>query len=128
MCSDPQVIVIVDDISLYPPELYETGWRSPPSRRSAIIPTRSIRASSRQLSQQYPGEDRRHPGRLPRIADAQPQGEIAECSGDNIFLVKHGALRTPPIDAGILEGITRNTVIELAQKAVVKSKNWRDEA
>jgi branched-chain amino acid aminotransferase len=45
------------------------------------------------------------------------KGEIAECSGDNIFLLKHGVLRTPPIDAGILEGITRNTVIELATKA-----------
>ena len=44
------------------------------------------------------------------------KGEIAECSGDNIFLVKHGVLRTPPIDAGILEGITRNTVIELAEE------------
>jgi branched-chain amino acid aminotransferase len=45
------------------------------------------------------------------------KGEIAECTGDNIFVVKHGALRTPPLDAGILEGVTRNAVIELAQAA-----------
>ena len=44
-------------------------------------------------------------------------GEVAECTGDNIFLVKNGTLYTPPIDAGILEGITRNAVIELAEKA-----------
>src|SRR5947207_15548663 len=44
-------------------------------------------------------------------------GEIAECSGDNIFLVKDGVLRTPPIDAGILEGITRGAVLELARAA-----------
>ncbi len=44
-------------------------------------------------------------------------GEVAECTGDNIFLVKHGILRTPPIDAGILEGVTRNAVIELAEAA-----------
>ncbi len=45
------------------------------------------------------------------------KGEIAECSGDNIFLVKDGILATPPIDAGILKGITRNTVIDLARDA-----------
>src|SRR5437660_3739289 len=45
------------------------------------------------------------------------KGEIAECSGDNIFLVKAGILKTPPIDAGILEGITRGAVLELARAA-----------
>jgi len=44
-------------------------------------------------------------------------GEVAECTADNIFLVKHGLLRTPPSTAGILEGITRNAVIELAHAA-----------
>eukprot|EP00456_Euglypha_rotunda_P058177 TRINITY_DN482_c0_g1_i4.p1 TRINITY_DN482_c0_g1~~TRINITY_DN482_c0_g1_i4.p1 ORF type:complete len:158 (+),score=39.35 TRINITY_DN482_c0_g1_i4:177-650(+) len=45
------------------------------------------------------------------------KGEVAECTGDNIFIVKHGVLRTPSRDAGILEGITRNAVIELAREA-----------
>ena len=43
------------------------------------------------------------------------KGEVAECTGDNIFLVRRGELHTPSIDAGILEGITRDAVIELAQ-------------
>jgi len=47
------------------------------------------------------------------------KGEIAECSGDNIFLVRHGILKTPPIDAGILEGITRGAVLELARAAKI---------
>ena len=42
---------------------------------------------------------------------------MAECTGDNIFIVKQGTLKTPPTDAGILEGVTRNTVIELARAA-----------
>jgi branched-chain amino acid aminotransferase len=45
------------------------------------------------------------------------KGEIAECTGDNIFLVKNGVLKTPSVDAGILEGVTRNAIIELARDA-----------
>ena len=43
------------------------------------------------------------------------KGKVAECTGDNIFIVRNGELHTPPIDAGILEGITREAVIELAR-------------
>jgi branched-chain amino acid aminotransferase len=42
---------------------------------------------------------------------------VAECTGDNIFLVRNGVMQTPPIDAGILEGITRDAVIELARQS-----------
>jgi branched-chain amino acid aminotransferase len=119
--SDPQVVIIVDDISMYPPELYESGME--------IATVATIR---------------NHPGALnPRIkslnylnnilAKVEGQlagcmeslmlnhkGEIAECSGDNIFLVKNGVLKTPSIEAGILEGITRDTVIDLAKQANIK--------
>jgi branched-chain amino acid aminotransferase len=43
------------------------------------------------------------------------KGEVAECTGDNIFIVKRGVLMTPPKDAGILEGITRNAILDLAR-------------
>jgi len=43
------------------------------------------------------------------------KGEVAECTGDNIFLVRGGVLHTPPNDAGILDGITREAVMELAR-------------
>lgn len=46
-------------------------------------------------------------------------GEVAECTGDNIFLVKHGVLRTPHLVAGILEGVTRNAILELARAAKI---------
>jgi branched-chain amino acid aminotransferase len=40
------------------------------------------------------------------------EGEVAECTGDNIFIIKDGAITTPPISSGILHGITRQYVIE----------------
>jgi branched-chain amino acid aminotransferase len=50
------------------------------------------------------------------------KGEVAECTGDNIFIVRNGELFTPSIDAGILEGITRNVVLELAKKLKITAK------
>src|SRR2546428_814340 len=45
------------------------------------------------------------------------KGEVAECTGDNIFVVRRRQVLTPPTDAGILEGITREAVMELARDA-----------
>ena len=45
------------------------------------------------------------------------KGEVAECTGDNIFIVKNDVVKTPPSEAGILEGITRSAVMEFALKA-----------
>ena len=45
------------------------------------------------------------------------KGEVAECTGDNIFVVHGGRIHTPSSDSGILEGITREAVIELARAA-----------
>jgi branched-chain amino acid aminotransferase len=50
------------------------------------------------------------------------KGEVAECSGDNIFIVKDGVLKTPGPDAGILEGLTRNAVIRIARESGYKVK------
>jgi len=44
------------------------------------------------------------------------KGEVSECTGDNIFLVRKGELLTPSVEAGILEGITRAVVLELARE------------
>ena len=120
-CSNPQVIIIVDTIALYPDELYERGLE---------IVTVSV--------------TRNHPAALnPRIkslnylnnilakieglkADCiealmlNHKGEVSECTGDNIFLVRSGVLLTPPADAGILEGITRAAVIHLAEEAGIE--------
>ncbi|MCS6849709.1 MAG: branched-chain-amino-acid transaminase [Gemmataceae bacterium] len=116
--SDPQVIIIVDDISLYPPELYEHGMD--------IVTVATIRNHPDALSPRIKSLNYLN-NILAKIEAIQAgclealmlnhKGEIAECTGDNIFLVKRGVLKTPSLEAGILEGITRNSVIELARAA-----------
>ena len=116
--SDPQIIIIVDDISLYPVEYYEKGLE--------IVTAATIRNHPNALNPRIKSLNYLN-NILAKIeavrAGCQEAimlnhlGEVAECTGDNIFLVKKGILRTPPINAGILEGVTRNAVLELARAA-----------
>lgn len=123
ICPQSSLIIIVEDIQLYPVELYETG-----------IPI--ITAATRRLS-----------GRIfdPRIkslnylnnimakmeaVDAgcleavmlSEEGYVCECTGDNIFMVKDGRLLTPASWHGMLEGITRNTILDLADALDIPSE------
>ena len=120
-CSDPQVIVIADSITLYPDEYYEKGME--------IVTASTIRNHPAALNPRIKSLNYLN-NILAKIEGAKAgcvealmlnhKGEVAECTGDNIFLVTGGEIFTPPIDAGILEGITRNTVIEIAEKAGIK--------
>jgi branched-chain amino acid aminotransferase len=120
-CSNPQVIVIADAISLYPKELYENGLE--------IVTVSVQRTSPAALSPRIKSLNYLN-NILAKIEGMKAgciealmlnhKGEIAECTGDNIFLVRHGELWTPPLEAGILEGVTRNAVIELAEAAGIK--------
>jgi len=114
-CSHPQVIIITDHIALYPPERYRDGME--------IVTASTMRNHAAALSPRIKSLNylnnilAKMEGLRAGCDEAlmlNHKGEVAECTGDNIFIVKHGMLITPPTDAGILEGITRNTVIELA--------------
>lgn len=114
--SDPQVIIIADHIELYPKDKYENGLE--------IITAATIRNHPAALNPRIKSLNylnnilARIEGKLAGCSEAlmlNHRGEVAECTGDNIFTIRHGGLYTPPIDAGILEGITRNAVIELAR-------------
>ena len=116
-CSNPQVIIITDRISLYPDELYEKGLEIITVSVTRNHPTA---LNPRVKSLNYLNSI------LAKIEGIQAgciealmlnhKGEIAECTGDNIFLVRQGRVLTPPNDAGILEGITRDAVIGLARE------------
>jgi len=116
--TDPQIIIITDSISLYPAELYEAGLK--------IITAGTIRnhpgaLNSRIKSLNYLNNilakiEGTNAGCLEALM-LNHKGEVAECTGDNLFIVRKGEVHTPSIDAGILEGITRDAVIEIAQDA-----------
>jgi branched-chain amino acid aminotransferase len=120
-CSDPQVIVIADHIQLYPKEMYEHGLE--------IVTASTIRNHSAALSPRIKSLNYLN-NIMANIEGLQAgcvealmlnaKGEVAECTGDNIFIVRQGVLMTPPIDAGILEGITREAVIELAEEMKIR--------
>lgn len=117
---EPVVIVIVDDISLYPAELYENGLEV---ITSSYIRNHPNATNPRVKSLNYLNNilakiEAIRAGCLEAIM-LNHKGEVAECTGDNLFVIKHGVLKTPPPDAGILEGVTRNLVIDLAKKAGV---------
>jgi branched-chain amino acid aminotransferase len=115
---DPQVIIIVDDISLYPPEFYEHGLEIV---TAATIRNHPAAMNPRIKSLNYLNNIlAKIEGLRAGCVEAlmlNHKGEVAECTGDNVFVVKKGVLRTPPTDAGILEGVTRNVVMELAEAA-----------
>ncbi len=122
-CPVPEVIIITDHIQLYPKEFYDNGLK--------IVTAATVRNHTAALSPRIKSLNylnnilAKIEGLRAGCVEAlmlNTQGEVAECTGDNIFIAKNGVLFTPPIDAGILEGITRNAVIELAEAAGITVK------
>jgi branched-chain amino acid aminotransferase len=116
-CRLPQIIIIADTITLYPREYYEKGLH--------IVTVSTMRNHPAALSPRIKSLNYLN-NILAKIEGMQAgcvealmlnqKGEVAECTGDNIFLVRKGELLTPSVEAGILEGITRAVVIELARE------------
>ncbi|MCC9601853.1 branched-chain-amino-acid transaminase [Stieleria sp. JC731] len=117
-CSNPQLIIIADSITLYPETYYQNGLE--------LVTASTIRNHPAALSPRIKSLNylnnilAKMEGLKAGCIEAlmlNHKGEVAECTGDNIFIIKNGKLNTPPIEAGILEGITRNAVLELAIEA-----------
>jgi len=114
-CKRSSVIIIADSIALYPAELYARGLD--------IITCGTRRIAPGALSPQVKSLNYLN-NILAKIEAIQAgageglmlneQGFVAECTGDNLFILKRGVLYTPPISAGGLRGITRGVVIQIA--------------
>ena len=115
-CRRPTVFIIADKITLYPAEYYEKGLEivTVPTRRNLIESLNPRVKSCNYLNNILAKIEASIAGALEALMLDQ-NGFVNECTGDNIFLVKKGALITPPDYLGVLRGITRGVVMEIAR-------------
>jgi len=116
-CPQPTIVNIASSITLYPEELYRIGLSviTVPTRRN-IPEGVNPRIKSLNYLNNIMAKIEANIAGVPEAVLLNQEGFVAECTGDNIFIVKNGVLKTPAPYLGILEGVTRNAVIELAQK------------
>ena len=115
-CPKPTVFVIADKISLYPEETYTKGLKvaTVSTRRNLPVVLDPRIKSLNYLNNILAKIEANNYGVLEAIM-LNAAGYVAECTGDNLFVVRGGRLITPPSSAGALEGITRQTVLDLAR-------------
>ncbi|MCG8400446.1 MAG: branched-chain-amino-acid transaminase [Firmicutes bacterium] len=115
-CKRATVFCITASIQLYPEELYERGLKmiTVATRRNIPEACNPRVKSLNYLNNIYAKIEANLAG-VPEAIMLNQEGYVAEATGDNIFLVKKGKLITPPIHMGLLEGITRNAVMDLAR-------------
>ena len=115
----PNVMIMVSTLALYPPEAYEQGLS---------VVTSSIRVISSDALDPRLKCIGRYGANILAKQEANrmgagealmlnAQGQLAECTGDNIFLISNKVIRTPHSSCGILKGVTRDTVIGIAKEA-----------
>lgn len=116
-CPQAFIFCIAASIVLYPDELYKKGLSVITASTRRNIPTACVPRvkSLNYLNNIYAKLEANLSG-MPEAIMLNNEGYVAEATGDNIFLVRKGVLITPPVSAGILEGITRNAVIDIARE------------
>ena len=119
-CKRPSLIIIAADIQLYPQSDYDVGLKvvtcvtRRPSHTSLSPQVKSLNYLNNVMAKV---EAARAGGREGLMLNEQ--GYVAECTGDNIFIVKNGVVYTPPVSDGGLDGITRGVIFELAEQLEV---------
>lgn len=116
-CQRPSVIVIAGRIQLYPPALYKNGMAivTVPTTRNLINAVNPAIKSLNYLNNILAKIEANIAG-VEEAIMLNAEGFVAECTGDNLFVVRGGQLLTPPLSAGALYGITRGVVMDLARE------------
>ena len=117
-CKNPSVIIIAGKMQLYPTELYQRGMEivTVPTVRNLHSALNPAIKSLNYLNNILAKIEANNAGCEEAIM-LNVEGFVAECTGDNIFIVKEKRLLTPPLSAGALYGITRGVVMDLAAQS-----------
>ena len=118
LCPKATIIIIASKITLYPQEMYENGLmvvtcatrRIPHGALSPMV--KSLNYLNNVMAKIEAANAGAGEGLM-----LNEQGYVAECTGDNVFIVKNGRIFTPPISSGALAGVTRGVVFEMAAEA-----------
>lgn len=114
-CPKPTVIIIADGIKLYPAEMYELGMEVVTAATIRNHPDAlDPRVKSLNYLNNILAKLEANRAGVPEAVMLNHLGHVAECTADNIFVVKHGVVSTPARHSGILDGVTRRTVLDLA--------------
>jgi branched-chain amino acid aminotransferase len=120
-CKSPSVIIIAATIALYHEDFYRKGLTvvtcatrrsNPAALNPAVKSLNYLNNVMARIEANLAGADE-----ALMLNDA---GNVAECTADNVFVVKHGQIATPPVTAGALRGITRSVAFEIAAELGVK--------
>ena len=119
-CARPSVFIIAELVRLYPPEMYENGM--------AVITASVIRNHPNALSPRIKSLNYLNnilakieavDAGVPEAVMLNSEGFVAECTADNIFIVRHGEVLTPPASDGSLEGVTRGAIIDICRSSAI---------
>jgi branched-chain amino acid aminotransferase len=120
-CKNPSVIIIVATIALYHEDFYRKGLSivtvatrrsNPAALNPAVKSLNYLNNVMARIEANLASADE-----ALMLNDA---GNVAECTADNVFIIKHGQIFTPPITAGALRGITRSVVFDIAGEFDIK--------
>lgn len=119
-CKRPSIFIIAATLELYPERCYREGLKvvtastqrmSPAALNPAIKSLNYLNNVLAKIEGLQAGAE--------EVLMLNGQGYVAECSGDNVFVIKNGLMFTPPVYAGALGGITRRVIFDLAEEAGV---------
>jgi branched-chain amino acid aminotransferase len=121
-CPKASIIIIAANIQLYPEKYYQEGLTivTVPTTRMLVNSVNPAIKSLNYLNNILARIEANNAG-VEEAIMLNSEGFVAECTGDNIFIVQKGKLFTPPLSAGALYGITRNTVLDAAKELGITS-------